>query len=511
MGNVRTIGLVGAGAMGSALGANWTAGGAEVRTCVAGRSPRTRALTAAAGLRTVDTMHDVVTCDLVVSVVPPGQARGAARAIADAAVQARAHPLVVDLNAVSPGTVHDIEATLAGAGLELVDGSISGGPPTAGRPVRVYVCGPRAGEIGGPWLHVVQLPGPLGSASALKMCTASMYKGTAALVLQAMQTARRHGVLSQFLADTARAWPADVPGWPRDIALAATKAHRYVDEMHEIASTQREAGLAPQLFDGVAATYARVARTPLGTRAPEDLDPDASTEQVLDELTATAAASRAVLFDFSGTLFHIESASESLLRALGPDYLRLAPAMERLGGINGSTTPQELPDDLADVWARRDLSAQAHHDAYSGLSRRAGLTADDAETLYRHGTAAHAWHPFPDTIALLRRLHARGVPVAVISNIGWDPRPVLARYGVDEDIDALVLSYEVGVEKPDPEIFRLACAALRVEPADAVMVGDNPGADGASTQLGIPFVQVSPDARERGADELTAAVAAVLN
>ena len=218
----------------------------------------------------------------------------------------------------------------------------------------------------------------------------------------------------------------------------------------------------------------------------------------------------AVLFDFSGTLFHIESAPVSLLRALGPGHVHLAAELERFGGINGSATPRELPADMADVWARRDLSAQAHHDAYSGLSVHAGLTRDEAETLYRHGISAQAWHPFPDTIPLLRRLHTTGVPVAVISNIGWDPRPVLARYGVDQDVDVLVLSYEVGVEKPDPEIFRLACAALRVEPADAIMVGDNPTADGASTALGIPFVPVSPDPATRRLDELTAAVDAVL-
>ena len=497
--------------MGSALGANWLAGGAEVRTCVTGRSGRTAALVRAAGLRTVDTLHDVVTCDLVVSVVPPGQALDAAREIADAARHARAAPLVVDLNAVSPETLHAVAGALADAGLDLVDGSISGGPPTPDRPVRVYVCGPRADEVRGPWLDVVRLPGPVGRASALKMCTASMYKGSTALVLQAMQTARRHGVLAEFLADTARAWPADVPGWPQDVALAATKAGRFVDEMHEIARTQAEAGLAPQLFDGVAAAYARVARTPLGARAPEDLPPHASAEQILDDLVPRAGARpSAVLFDFSGTLFHIESAPESLLRALGPDYLHLAAAMERFGGINGSTTPRELPEELADVWARRDLSMQAHHDAYSGLSMHAGLNRHEAETLYRHGVSAQAWHPFADTIPLLRRLHAHGVPVAVISNIGWDPRPVLARYGVDADLDALVLSYEVGVEKPDPEIFRLACAALQVSPGEALMVGDNPTADGASTQLGIPFVQVSPDPAVRRPDELTAAVAAVL-
>lgn len=44
------------------------------------------------------------------------------------------------------------------------------------------------------------------------MCTASMYKGTKALIMQAMLTADAHGVREEFLADTAREWPDDVPG-----------------------------------------------------------------------------------------------------------------------------------------------------------------------------------------------------------------------------------------------------------------------------------------------------------
>ena len=107
---------------------------------------------------------------------------------------------------------------------------------------------------------------------------------------------------------------------------------------------------------------------------------------------------------------------------------------------------------------------------------------------------------------MLRALRANRVPIAVVSNIGWDPRPVLARYGVDVDIDLLVLSYERGVEKPDPRIFTAACDELGVRPADAVMIGDNPENDGGSRAVGIPFVEVAEDPDTRGAGELVAAV-----
>lgn len=212
-----------------------------------------------------------------------------------------------------------------------------------------------------------------------------------------------------------------------------------------------------------------------------------------------------MLFDFSSTLFYVESAEQALLAALGPGEVHRAAEMRRWGAINGSSTPDELPPELVDVWRRRDLSDDAHRAAYAGLSRHAGLTREQSEALYERGISPEAWTPYRETLLVLRRLHADGVPVAMVSNIGWDPRPVLATYGADPYVDTLVLSYEHGVEKPDPAIFRLACEQLGVVPQDAVMVGDNPDADGGAVDAGLGFVLVPADPDERTGDELARA------
>jgi len=279
------IGLVGAGAMGSALGASWRAGGAEVVTCLEGRSARTNELAARAGLTIVAAEDEVLRADIVVSVVPPADAVAAARSIADAAARAGTAPLVADLNAVAPSTVRYVAGILRKVGIDLVDGSISGLPPAAGRqPTRVYLSGERADElavIASPWTSVTVLDGDVGRASALKMCTASMYKGTNALVMQAMLTAYANGVLDAFLADVAIMWPDRVPSWHLDVALAATKAGRFADEMREIARAQADAGLPAELFDGVAAAFEWAAGSRLGHTAPEELPPSASVAEVL--------------------------------------------------------------------------------------------------------------------------------------------------------------------------------------------------------------------------------------
>ena len=219
----------------------------------------------------------------------------------------------------------------------------------------------------------------------------------------------------------------------------------------------------------------------------------------------TDVVARAVLFDFSGTLFRVESAHDAVLASLGPSFTHLAPDLVRWGAINGSDTPADLPAHLADVWARRDLSAEAHRAAYSGLSIHAGLTPAQAHTLYERGITPAARPPFPDTVEVLRRLRARGVAIALVSNIGWDPRPVLRAYGVEGFFDALVLSDECGVTKPDPEIFRLACTALGAEPGETLMVGDNAHADGGATAIGCGFALVPAD-WDRAPDALLRAV-----
>jgi putative hydrolase of the HAD superfamily len=213
-----------------------------------------------------------------------------------------------------------------------------------------------------------------------------------------------------------------------------------------------------------------------------------------------------VLFDFSGTLFHIESAADAVRLALGDESAHHAAALVRWGAINGASPPADLPAELSQVWAERDLSAAAHRAAYSGSARHAGLDAEQAAALYERGISPAAWSPYPDTAEVLRRLHGDGVPIAMVSNIGWDPRPVLRRHGVADDIDVLVLSDERGVLKPDPDIFRQACADIGVEPHRAVMVGDNPQADGGAAALGIRFVLVTADPAERAPDALLRAV-----
>jgi HAD superfamily hydrolase (TIGR01509 family) len=214
----------------------------------------------------------------------------------------------------------------------------------------------------------------------------------------------------------------------------------------------------------------------------------------------------AVLFDFSGTLFRVET-TESWLRAVltesgrilpEPELVRAARALEAAGALPGGAEPLEVPADLAELWTVRDESAELHRAAYTGLSRRVPLPDPGLyDALYERHMSPAAWAPYPDAAQVLHTLRDRGVGVGVISNIGWDLRPVFREHGLDAYVDAYVLSYEHGVQKPDPRLFSVACEALGTDPRQVLMVGDSRTADGGATALGcrVHFVDHLPPHR----------------
>jgi 3-hydroxyisobutyrate dehydrogenase-like beta-hydroxyacid dehydrogenase len=274
-----TVGVVAPGAMGAALGTCLVAGGHRVVVALDGRSAATRER--AAGLDDVGDVDALVTAaDVVLVVVPPASAREAGASLASARARTGARPLVVELDAVSPETVVAVAADLAG---DLVDGAVSGPPPRpdATTPTRVFLSGPRASEVAAlaaPGVRFVPVDGPVGAASAAKMCTASVRKGHQALLAHALLTADAHGVLDTVLEDLR----LDFPGaGVATAAVAATKAWRFADEMDEIATTQAAAGLTPDLFAAMATVYRRLATSAWGACDPRDVPADLASPEGL--------------------------------------------------------------------------------------------------------------------------------------------------------------------------------------------------------------------------------------
>ncbi|BEL06205.1 HAD family hydrolase [Actinoplanes sichuanensis] len=197
---------------------------------------------------------------------------------------------------------------------------------------------------------------------------------------------------------------------------------------------------------------------------------------------------KGVIFDFHGTL------------VTGGDAGRWIDAAFRHLAVNGGPTPDlsadqltGLRDHLDRIWqhahtidpgSERDLSHDRHREVFrETVALRPEVTPDLIAALY--AVMPDQWAPFDDTLPVLRELKSRGVRIVVLSNIGIDIRPHLDRAGLGALLDGVILSFEVGLVKPDPAIFAQALESLGVAGGQTLMVGDSPRDDvgGASLQI----------------------------
>jgi putative hydrolase of the HAD superfamily len=105
--------------------------------------------------------------------------------------------------------------------------------------------------------------------------------------------------------------------------------------------------------------------------------------------------------------------------------------------------------------------------------------------------------PRPDAIATLERLRELGHRIGLISDCSIEVPSVWPETDFPPYFDATVFSASVGMKKPDPRIYQLACKQLGVEPDRCLYVGD-----GSSRELtGAKEVGMTPVLIEAPHDE----------
>ncbi len=94
------------------------------------------------------------------------------------------------------------------------------------------------------------------------------------------------------------------------------------------------------------------------------------------------------------------------------------------------------------------------------------------DTLYAHYADPAAWRLYPEIVTCLAQLRERGLAVAVASNFDSRLPGILKGLGIADLAGPVIYSTSAGVAKPEPGIFHQALAALGVDPARALHVGD---------------------------------------
>jgi len=183
---------------------------------------------------------------------------------------------------------------------------------------------------------------------------------------------------------------------------------------------------------------------------------------------------RGVIIDFGGVLALPPSAE-----ALG--RLQLASGFDDAEAFRTSWRQHRLPYDLGEISADeywRRVGSESEHAYEPGLLER--LRAEDATCWAAPNTTLVTW---------LEALKAKGLRLALLSNMPPEQWEALANDLTWLSLcDAVVLSYRLGLAKPDPGIYRRCLEELALTPEEVLFVDDDPDNVAAAAELGIKAV-----------------------
>jgi 3-hydroxyisobutyrate dehydrogenase-like beta-hydroxyacid dehydrogenase len=270
---MRTIGIIGAGDMGSGVAAAFVDAGFRVVGDLTPRSAHSRTLAARAGVLDVGSLERVLDeAELVLSIVPPAAAAQVASDIC-AATPLRVDVPFADCNAIAPATVVTLARGFART-RPFIDVGIVGRPPAkeGGLGTRFYVSGPardRLLALAVRGIRMIDMGVEVGRASAFKMVYASLNKGVDALLTTVLLAAARLDVGDALKNELEWSQRLLLERMRARVPYLAATAERFAPEMREIAKTYRDAGLTGGFHEGASWVYELLARSSLAgeTRA----------------------------------------------------------------------------------------------------------------------------------------------------------------------------------------------------------------------------------------------------
>jgi putative hydrolase of the HAD superfamily len=154
-------------------------------------------------------------------------------------------------------------------------------------------------------------------------------------------------------------------------------------------------------------------------------------------------------------------------------------------------------DDFERVWDTTYGSRQTG--PIEDYFRSLGLEGDSLAECLRLRTAftRDALVPRDGAIETLDELERRGFKRGVISVCSSDVEELWDEFALAAHVDDVVLSCAVGLSKPDPRIYELACERLDVRPGECMFVGDGANDELAGAErVGMQAVCVLPPGRD---------------
>ena len=179
---------------------------------------------------------------------------------------------------------------------------------------------------------------------------------------------------------------------------------------------------------------------------------------------------KAVFFDAGGTLLHLDSLC---IRNLLRDELNVNIRLDKFRFAQSLAMSRVA--ELVAVGA--GSTEQLKREFYSTLLPKTGVSeeqlSDAVECAFKLAREEMLWRTTEEgTPQVLDDLKTAGYILAVVSNSDGRIESAFKQAGINDYFDFFIDSYNVGIEKPDPEIFRLATEKAMVVPEQAAYVGD---------------------------------------
>jgi putative hydrolase of the HAD superfamily len=189
---------------------------------------------------------------------------------------------------------------------------------------------------------------------------------------------------------------------------------------------------------------------------------------------------RAVFFDVGETLVHPSpSFSELFARVVEREGYHVAP--DDVQRASRSVTERfSQASRNGERWTTSPERSRAFWiSVYELMLEALDLPSGDGlrDTLYQTFTDRTNYALFDDVLPALEGLASDGYALGLISNFEAWLDDLLVDLGVRDAFTVRVISGVEGVEKPDPQIFRLALQRAGIDAEDAAYVGDNPEFD----------------------------------
>jgi putative hydrolase of the HAD superfamily len=189
---------------------------------------------------------------------------------------------------------------------------------------------------------------------------------------------------------------------------------------------------------------------------------------------------KAILFDAAGTLFFLTKTVGDHYALVGRDVGLMLDAKQLDHAFHAAwkqmprRPPIDGPRENDDKGWWRELVGRVSDQVAPSLGE---LDRDNFfEVAYEHFAEPGVWELYPEVPEVLKQLQPR-FKLAVISNFDGRLRLILQHLGISKYFADVFISSELGVDKPDSEIFRRAITLMHLKADKVLHVGDDPERD----------------------------------